>query len=65
MEPSYQEPHRNEPKAPEPRPENKAKRFRIVKLEERIAPSKGGGSKHCVSGVLSCSPCDTTTASIE
>ena len=26
----------------EPRPAEKPRRFRIVKLEERIAPSKGG-----------------------
>ncbi len=32
------EPRREEPKAPEPRTEQKPKRFRIVKLEERIAP---------------------------
>jgi hypothetical protein len=33
------EPHREEqPKAPEPGAEPKPKRFRIVKLEERIAP---------------------------
>jgi hypothetical protein len=37
------EPHREEQnKAPPPGAERKPKRFRIVKLEERIAPSKGG-----------------------
>ena len=37
------EPHREEQqKAPKPSAEPKPKRFRIVKLEERIAPSKGG-----------------------
>jgi hypothetical protein len=37
------EPHREEPqRAPPPGAERKPKRFRIVKLEERIAPSKGG-----------------------
>jgi hypothetical protein len=47
-------PHREEqPKAPEPGAERKPKRFRIVKLEERIAPSlKGGnGTNHgCYTG---------------
>jgi hypothetical protein len=28
-------------KAPKPRPEEKPKRFRLIKLEERIAPKKG------------------------
>lgn len=34
---------------PETYPENdkKKRRFRIVKLEERIAPSSGGGTKNC------------------
>jgi hypothetical protein len=37
------EPHRKEPqKAPDPSTEQKPRRFRIVKLEERIAPTKGG-----------------------
>jgi hypothetical protein len=46
------EPRREEPKAPTPRPGEKPKRFRLIKLEERIAP--GGGKtencsiKHCV-----------------
>lgn len=41
------EPQREEPTAPKPPPEQKPKRFRIVKLEERIAPNKGGnGSNH-------------------
>jgi hypothetical protein len=39
------DPHREEqPKAPPPSAEQKPKRFRIVKLEERIAPSKGGSN---------------------
>ena len=60
------EPHREEqPKAPEAGAEPKPKRFRIVKLEERIAPSKGGQGTHnhclsttCVEG--SCGGCGTT-----
>jgi len=42
------EPRREEPKPEQPRREEKPKRFRIVKLEERIAPGKGGnGTNHC------------------
>jgi hypothetical protein len=32
----------NQPNAPESPKELKSKRFRLIKLEERIAPSKGG-----------------------
>jgi hypothetical protein len=40
------ESRREQPKAAEPRPEEKQKRFRLIKLEERIAPkSKGGGTR--------------------
>ncbi len=38
MEPYGEEPRREEAKASTPRPEEKRKRFRILKLEERIAP---------------------------
>jgi hypothetical protein len=42
------EPHREEqPKALPPGAEQRRKRFRIIKLEERIAPSGGGGTKNC------------------
>jgi hypothetical protein len=42
------EPHREEPqKAPPPSANPKPKRFRIVQLEDRIAPSSGGGTKNC------------------
>ena len=37
------EPRREEPTAPTPQPQEKPRRFRIVKLEERIAPSHGHG----------------------
>jgi hypothetical protein len=37
---------REEPKVPKPGTEERKKRFRIVKLEERIAPSQGGGTKN-------------------
>ena len=43
------EPHReNQKKALEASAKPKRKRFRIVKLEERIAPKRGGkGTKNC------------------
>jgi hypothetical protein len=37
------EQQRDEPKAPRPRPTEKPKRFRLLKLEARIAPKKTGG----------------------
>jgi hypothetical protein len=43
------EPRKDESqKAPEPRKEEKQRkrRFQIVKLEERIAPAKGGNGTH-------------------
>jgi len=50
------EPHREEePKALEPSAAPKLKRFRIVKLEERIAPGAGGKVTHkCPSGAYTC-----------
>jgi hypothetical protein len=50
------EPHREEnQKAPQTGAERKPKRFRIVKLEERIAPSKGGnGTNNCVNASQPC-----------
>jgi hypothetical protein len=42
MEQHRHEASRKQPKAPELRPQGKPKRFRIVKLEERIAPKKKG-----------------------
>jgi hypothetical protein len=57
------EPRREEPQAPKPRPEEKPKRFRLVKLEDRIAPSKGGTHNHhtCACSVTYCG----TSLSIE
>jgi hypothetical protein len=47
MEPRREELSR-EPKVTTPASEKKLQRFRIVKLEERIAPSRGGeGTQHC------------------
>jgi hypothetical protein len=38
------------PKAPEPRKEEKGRkrRFRLIRLEERIAPAQGGNGKHSI-----------------
>jgi hypothetical protein len=43
-------------KAPEPRQPERKRRFQIVKLEERIAPRKGGNSNgpHCYSRDFRC-----------
>jgi hypothetical protein len=51
MEP--REPDRKQ--TPQPRPEAKPRRFRIVKLEERIAPSHGrtGGHGQATGGIAS------------
>jgi hypothetical protein len=46
MEPHRGEPRREEPKAPKLRPEEKRKRFRLIKLEERIAPGHGNADGH-------------------
>jgi hypothetical protein len=60
------EPRRKEPKAPTPRPEEKPKRFRIVKLEERIAPTKGGNATHhCTTNCTNYTCATYCTVSIE
>ena len=38
---------RGEGQTSPPRPEERKRRFRIMKLEERIAPSAGGNTKNC------------------
>jgi hypothetical protein len=43
MEPGREDPHREEPKAPKSNTEEKLPRFRLIKLEERIAPSFNWG----------------------
>jgi hypothetical protein len=53
------EPSREQPKAPKPPTEDKPKRFRIVKLEERIAPGWVGTKNH--SRCVTCSPCSGMT----
>ena len=41
------EPRKEEPKAPKPRPEAKEpRRFRLIRLEERIAPGNGNKFTH-------------------
>jgi hypothetical protein len=58
------EPRREEQKAPPLRREEKLKRFRIVKLEERIAPAKGGHETKnscAVFCTLSCGGCQSVT----
>ena len=59
------EPRREEPTAPTPQPKEKPRRFRIVKLEERIAPSHGhkgqtGNVTLCACGSPS-DPCHSFT----
>ncbi len=57
------EPHREEQNKATPGAEPRPKRFRIVKLEERVAPKKGGQSTHnCPSGLCtgSCVSCMCT-----
>jgi hypothetical protein len=60
------EPRQHEKKIGERRPDEKKKRFRIVKLEERIAPQTGGGSNnpHPCGGrsVFLCSNCCKLTS---
>ena len=57
------EPRREEPKVPNPGTQQKPKRFRLIKLEERIAPGKGGqsGNTNCACSRV----CTGTTYSIE
>jgi hypothetical protein len=47
------EPHHEEPMATRARPEEKRKRFRIVKLEERITPRGHGPGGGCGNTYLS------------
>jgi hypothetical protein len=44
-------------KAPQPGAERKARRFRIIKLEERIAPTWGGNGTQNVCGPTHQAPC--------
>jgi hypothetical protein len=51
------EPHREESQKALPAgAEQGPRRFRIVKLEDRIAPSAGGNTKHCYRSLSGCSP---------
>jgi hypothetical protein len=70
-------PRREEQVKPEPRGEPKPKRFRLIRLEERIAPAagangshNGGGGGGCVSnrfctGIDGCTWDCTASCSIE
>jgi hypothetical protein len=61
------EPRREQPTPPNPGPEEKRKRFRLVRLEERIAPG-GKGPKHthdCGTALTCDTYCTTLTYSIE
>jgi hypothetical protein len=44
------ETRRKEPKAPKPRPQEKPKRFRLVKLEQRVTP-RGQGPNNVGNGL--------------
>jgi hypothetical protein len=44
---SAMEQHREKPKTPKPRTEEKPKRFRFIKLEERISPSFARSASGC------------------
>ena len=56
------EPRREGKKTPAPGAEQKPRRFRIVKLEERIAPAKGGKASHnCGTYTYMCAPTWTAT----
>jgi hypothetical protein len=62
------EPRREQLNVPAPRPVGRPKRFRIIKLEERIAPGKGGnGSNNCPSAScdISCAIGTCTSLSIQ
>jgi hypothetical protein len=49
------EPRKDEPqKVPEPRKEERKRRFQIVKLEERIAPARGGNGTNNSCGGYFC-----------
>jgi hypothetical protein len=60
------EPRREEPTAPTPPPQEKPRRFRIVKLEERIAPSNSHGQGNVTHSGANCfayasDPCHSIT----
>jgi hypothetical protein len=44
-------PRREKPKVPKPRPEEKPRRFRLIKLEARIAPARGHAPNNVGSGL--------------
>ena len=67
MEPRQQDPEKTRQFRPEgqSRPEQRKRRFRIVKLEERIAPAKGG-THYTQQGIGQCAGGGgTSTLSVE
>jgi hypothetical protein len=52
------EPRREDPKESTPEQKEKPRRFRIVKLEERIAPAYGQGQGHGIYPTKHGSTCD-------
>jgi hypothetical protein len=59
MEPRRERQHEALNVSAEPKP----KRFRIVKLEERIAPRKAGNTRQCPTGGVTCfDTCNCLTA---
>jgi hypothetical protein len=63
------ESYREESKVPKPHQGKKQKRFRLIRLEERIAPGGGHGNgsnrTECKSGCFNCYSGLCGTASIE
>jgi hypothetical protein len=60
------EPRREEAKVATPHGGQKPKRFRLVRLEDRIAPCKGGNGTHnCVASNCGTCFCCYNTLSIE
>jgi hypothetical protein len=51
---------RGEDQTASPRPPERQRRFRIIKLEERIAPSAGGYHLPHTEGANPCNPCQTS-----
>jgi hypothetical protein len=48
------EPRRDRPKAPKTPPQEKRKRFQLIRLEDRIAPKEGGKATHNCDTAFSC-----------
>jgi hypothetical protein len=55
MEPRHEQREQQQPQAPAQPQQPRPKRFRLVRLEERIAPSAPGNLRVSVHGVAACS----------